>query len=203
MNKNLYYIMLYLTQVKNKNNKQNISKKINGFYLEKFKGAQIRAHIDFIEENEENLRLFKTLENSRQTKKNISSITINNKRITNNQEILKHEAEFYDTLYKSENIDDYEISEYLNSIQNAPKLKDNLAKQCDGNLTESECYTALFGMTNNRSPGSDGRTVEFYQIFLRELKQLLIDFLNYGFMKQEMPCSQKYSIITLLYKKRP
>jgi len=178
-----------------------LENKINGFYLEKAKGAQIRARIDYIEENEENLRLFKTLENSRQTKKNISSITINNKRITNNEEILKHEVEFYDTLYKSENMDGYEIPEYLNSIQNAPKLKDNLAKQCEGNLTESECYTALFGMKNNKSPGSDGLTVEFYQIFWRELKQLLIDSLNYGFTKQEMSCSQKYSIITLLFKK--
>jgi len=154
-----------------------LENKINGFYLEKAKGAQIRARIDYIEEHEENLRLFKTLENTRQTKKNISSITINNKRITNNEEIL-HEVEFYDTLYKSENIDDYEISEYLNYIQNAPKLKDNLAKQCEANLTESECYTALFSMKNNKIPGSDGLTVEFYQIFWRELKQLLIDSLN-------------------------
>ena len=185
-----------------KQQKEYLENKINGFYLEKAKGAQIRARIDYIEENEENLRLFKALENSRQTKKNISSITINNKRITNNEEILKHEVEFYDTLYKSENINDNEISEYLNSIQNAPKLKENLAKQCEGNLTESECYSALFGMKNNKSPGSDGLTVEFYQIFWRELKQLLIDSLNYGFTKQEMSCSQKYSIITLLYKKR-
>ena len=29
----------------------------------------------------------------------------------------------------------------------------------------------------------------------------MIDSLNYGFTKQEMTCSQKYSIITLLYKK--
>ena len=43
---------------------------------------------------------------------------------------------------KSENIDDYELSEYLNSIQNAPKLDDHLSKQFKLNPSVTRHFAA-------------------------------------------------------------
>ena len=38
------------------------------------------------------------------------------------------------------------------------------------NLNEYECGLALKEMQNNKSPGSDGITVEFYKIFWNDIK---------------------------------
>ena len=35
----------------------------------------------------------------------------------------------------------------------------------EGNITEYECACALRDMNNNKSPGSDGITTEFFKIF--------------------------------------
>ena len=41
---------------------------------------------------------------------------------------------------------------------------------CDKDLSESELYMALLGMENNKSPGNDGLTKEFYVFSGMKLK---------------------------------
>ena len=55
------------------------------------------------------------------------------------------------------------------------------ADSCEGLLTEAECWNSLKGMNNNKSPGSDGLTVEFYKCFWSEIKDLVLESLNTGF----------------------
>ena len=55
-------------------------------------------------------------------------------------------------------------------------------------------------MSNNKSPGSDGLTVEFYKMFWNTLKPYFINSINYSFGKGELTELQKQSIITLLPK---
>ena len=55
-------------------------------------------------------------------------------------------------------------------------------------------------MKNNKSPGSDGITNEFYKIFWNEIKTYLINSLNYSLQNHELTDLQKQSIITLLPK---
>jgi len=196
---------LYAIDRPNEEQKERIEyleSRIKTFYADKARGAQIRARLDYIEENEDNLRLFKNLENSRQTRKVMSTIRVKDKRISNISEILKHEVEFFKTLYQSDNVDTKDILiNYLNTNKNAPKLTQTEAQQCDGNLSDSECYTALLGMKKNKSPGSDGLTVKFYQTFWPTLKTYLVNSINYGFTNNELSISQKYSVLTLLYRK--
>ena len=35
---------------------------------------------------------------------------------------------------------------------------------CEGLLTEEECKHAVFAMQKNKAPGSDGISIEFYQV---------------------------------------
>ena len=72
--------------------------------------------------------------------------------------------------------------------------------KCEGNLTEYECGLSLKNMNNNKSPGSDGITVEFYKIFWNDIKLFLIQSLNYSLHKGELTDLQKQGIITLLPK---
>jgi len=54
-------------------------------------------------------------------------------------------------------------------------------------------------MKNN--PGSDGITADFYQIFWNDIKQYIINSLNYSYDKETLTLLQKQSIIKLIPKK--
>ena len=41
---------------------------------------------------------------------------------------------------------------------------------CEGNLTEKEIYNSLISFENNKSPGNDGTTKEFYCSFCNGIK---------------------------------
>ncbi len=53
-------------------------------------------------------------------------------------------------------------------------------------------------MQNNKSPGSDGITIEFYKIFWNETH--LINSLNYSFNNENLTTLQKQGIISLIPK---
>ena len=71
---------------------------------------------------------------------------------------------------------------------------------CEGHITEAECINALKNMKNQKSPGSDGITVEFYKLFWNDVKEFYINSINYSFQTGSLTDLQKQSIITLLPK---
>ena len=71
---------------------------------------------------------------------------------------------------------------------------------CDGLLTEHELATALKDMKNQKSPGSDGLTTEFYKLFWNDIKQFYINSINYSYQNGELTELQKQSIISLIPK---
>ena len=56
-------------------------------------------------------------------------------------------------------------------------------------------------MKLNKSPGSDGLTVEFYREFYTKSKTLLIKSLNEGYEKGRFSNTQRTGILSLMYKK--
>ena len=64
-----------------------------------------------------------------------------------------------------------------------------------------ECATELKEMKNNKSPGSDGLTTEFFKVFWNDLNVFYLDSINYSFEKGELTQLQKQGIITLIPKK--
>ena len=56
-------------------------------------------------------------------------------------------------------------------------------------------------MQNNKSPGSDGITTEFYKIFWSDIKSYYVKSLNYSFENGDMTVMQKQGLISLLPKK--
>ena len=54
---------------------------------------------------------------------------------------------------------------------------------------------------NNKSPGNDGLTVEFYIAFWPLIGTLLVNSLNYAFEYGELSNSKKQAIITLIENK--
>ena len=68
-------------------------------------------------------------------------------------------------------------------------------------LTEIECKSALDSMKNGKSPGTDGLTPEFYKFFWTEIKELVLDALNYAFNTGKLSIDQRRGIISLIPKK--
>ena len=67
-------------------------------------------------------------------------------------------------------------------------------------MSESEVCLMLKSMKNNKSPGQDGFTVEFFRFFWQYLKTFMIRSLNFAYFTGELSQSQKLGIITLIPK---
>ena len=89
---------------------------------------------------------------------------------------------------------------YLRNI-NIPKLTDDERNVCEGKLTKMEIWNALNSMGNNKSPGNDGLSKEFYVCFFREIRSYLLDALHLSFTHGQLLNSQCQAMITLIVKK--
>ena len=178
-----------------------IENRLHELYADKATGAQIRSRLDFIEYGEKNTRYFLNLEKSRQTRKLLNRVTVESKTYTSTEDILAEEVKYYKTLYTSNNTDTQEIKDYISQTTQEAHLTEVEANLCEGRLTLSECNLALSNMKLNKSPGSDGLSVEFYRHFWDVIGMILVDVYNDGFEKSELTLSQRTGIISLLYKK--
>ena len=115
----------------------------------------------------------------------------NNSEISEPQVILLRIKEFYSTLYKCRSTKgEEECLEYLKTLK-IPKLSDAERESCEGLLTKKECWDALQRMKNNKSPGSDRLTKEFYACFFNEFSNILITALNHSFATGMLSTSQR------------
>ena len=80
-------------------------------------------------------------------------------------------------------------------------VSDEKRNTCEGKLTVNECYNILSTFKNNKTPGNDGLTIEFYKAFWLLLGNQLVDALNYSYEHGQLSTSQRQAVITLLEKK--
>ena len=81
-------------------------------------------------------------------------------------------------------------------------LKQKEVDACEGPLTLKECTKSLKQLfMNNKTPGSNGFTIEFYRFFWNATGPIMVDSFNYAFENGEVSISQKRSVISLIPKK--
>ena len=68
-------------------------------------------------------------------------------------------------------------------------------------MTEKELFIALHIMENNKSPGNDGLTKEFYITFWDEVKAPLLLPIEKAYLVKELSTSQKQAVIKLIDEK--
>ena len=70
------------------------------------------------------------------------------------------------------------------------------------NLAKKNAMMPYFHcMGNNKNPGNDGLSKEFYVCFFNEILPFLIEALNFSFQHGELSISQRQAVITLIEKK--
>ena len=78
------------------------------------------------------------------------------------QEIEK----FYSDLYKADSLKPSEnLKNSFLANPEMPRFTAENAQACEGKLTVAECLKSLQSFENNKSPGDDGLTAEFYKAF--------------------------------------
>ena len=168
------------------------------------KGAILRSKIRWAEAGEKNTKYFLNLEKKNAIDKHICQLlTTDGETITDPKTILLEQRRFFEKLYSEPDSIHSTSNDYLNDtfVNTLPQLSEDESKTCEGLVTESECANSLKNMQNGKSPGCDGFTVEFYKVFWKNIKSLLVESINSAFEKGELSFDQKRGIITLIPKK--
>ena len=85
-------------------------------------------------------------------------------------------------------------------VKTLPKLNEERSGSLEGLITYEEAAKALKSMKNDKSPGTDGMTVNFFKFFWKDLGEFIIKSLNEGFEKGKMSITQREGIITCIPK---
>ena len=114
--------------------------------------------------------------------------------------VLKELVHYYETLYRNNEL--FNESQCYDFVKMTSCLTINEAQKlhCDSPITENACLKAICQLANNKSPGPDGFSVEFYKCFWDDLKHPFMECLKYSINKDQLCKSQYEGVITLLPK---
>lgn len=182
-------------------NLTNIKNSLESMLEYKARGAWIRSRINVIEKDEKSTKFFYAQEKMSYDKKTIHYIINDNgEKITDEKNKLNEIKAYYEKLYASSYkiIPDFSLLENMDGLS---LLSDQSKETCDRDISVIECFEALTCLKNNKSPGCDGLTKEFYVRFWDRLGSKLLLCLNFCKRKGELSNSQKRGVISLLHKK--
>ena len=184
--------------------KENVLKQKRNELIElrqrKMEGVRIRARARWVEEGERASKYFCNLENRNFVSKMMPNLIKDDGNITTDQyDIISETKIFYENLYSYREVEEIDLNELFNT-NNIPKLNDEQKQSIEGKVTTQEILNALKNMANNRSPGSDGFTAEFFKFFWSDIGDFLTRSINCGYEFGEMSSTQKEGIITCLPK---
>ena len=139
------------------------------------------------------------------------------KLLTNQKDILNEVKNFHANLY-ADNPQEMDSCGRINTTpsngaQKTHKQKEMLWKisktvspqnkqVCEEPLTIQEIKKAISTLENNKSPGNDGLTGEFYKAFAYILQDDLLQLYSEISEKGRMSESMRQAVITCIYKKR-
>ena len=136
-----------------------------------------------------------TLRKNINGKKTITELRMEDETIIKNEtRILDVIENYFNNLYMSADSttqDDY--NEYIQDLS-LPRLSDEQRDKMEGFLTNEECKKVLETFQNDKSPGEDGFTVEFYRFFFRA------SWTSFNCEVNELTISQRRGVITLIPK---
>jgi hypothetical protein len=161
---------------------------------EKTRGDIIRSKCKWHDEGHSASKMFLNLEKSKGEAKTIRRLKT---------EILQEEEKFYKELYTSnKEKSNYQKRQIEQEIWNTEgkTLEEEDHETLTEPITEEEIYKIIQDSPNNKSPGTDGLTNEFYKEYWPIVKKFLINSFNFGLQRGKLNISQRRSVITLIPK---
>ena len=106
---------------------------------------------------------------------------------------------FYEQLFKKTICKaNSKIVSFLDNIS-LPVINNDFFNLCENDLTE--LLISLKSMQNNKTPGNDGLTKEFYETFWNEIKYVFLKSLKQAKEKGQLSISERHAVIKLIEKK--
>ena len=168
--------------------------------LKELEASKIRSKARFVEEGEKSTRFFFSLEKCRRSSQNIRVLTKDNMdTVTETRDLLGESLSFYKRLYTAQPCDERIQGEFLDGAY--PELVESARDSCEGEITIEELKGAVDAMENDKSPGLDGITINFYKHFWHMLGDELVRVYNHAFRVGPLSVSQRRGVISLLFKK--
>ena len=181
--------------------KAELQSNLKNFFDSKSKGYSICSRAKWIKEGEIGSRYFLGLEKQRQANNVIRKVKHEDNTIIEGNKALSEIVDFYTKLYKKRDTPRDKIKEYLNKFTHTQKLSEKERKVSENQITLEEIFFAVEKLKDNKAPGVDGLTPEFYKMFWDKLESLYYDMINESFTKGILPSSTHQSVITLIHKK--
>ena len=177
----------------------NLKTEFENYNEEKAKGVFIRSRVQHFEEDEKCTKYFIQQEKRNYLSKNIKCLKTDTGTITDPCDILKEQKLFYQTLYKK---DDQNVCQNQWSLldHHFPQLTDLDKAMCDQDITIAECGKSLCDLPNNKAPGSDGFTADFYKFFWTNIKTFVCNSFQYAYQHNMLSIDQRRAVLTLLPK---
>ena len=164
------------------------------------KGCFIRSRSDWIDNGEKPTKMFCNLEKRNFLSKNISCIQREDGTfIYEPENILKEANCFYKTLYSEQPTTNPDLKNEFKNDE-LPKLTNLEADMLEGILSLQEVSLTLKHMKNDKSPGSDGFSANFFKVFWKKLGDFVVRSINYSYNIGSLSITQKQGIITCIPK---
>ena len=179
-----------------------IKKEIEFLQNKKAQATIFRSKCNWSQHSEKPTKYFLNLEKKNYSNKLISHLKQADGTITNDSlKILQIMENYYKDLYREDETDSLLAEPNVFITDDMPKLT-NYEKDClEAGISEGELFYALKCLRNNKCPGSDGFSVEFYKTFWEDIKQLLHKSLLLSNEVGYLSTEQRRGIISLIPKK--
>lgn len=175
-------------------------KQLEDFRKKKLEGVKVRSKAKWIEEGEKVTNYFCSLENRNFVSKCMPNLISEDGILLKDQNLIINETtNFYKNLYTERPVEKCDLNNKFR-YYDLPKLSVEQQGLLEGPISYEELLLCLKHAKNNRSPGSDGFTMEFYKFFWLDIGRYLLRSLNCGFNLNELSVTQKEGIITCIPK---
>ena len=137
-------------------------RKLQNIYTKKINGRRIKSKCNWYENGEKSTKFYLNLEKYRATQGCLRTIIVNKNKVNDFQQINDVLYNFYQTPFKEKlSISEERMHSALDKMS-FPKFNEKQTLKCEGDIIESELFKALTSMQNDKSPGNDRITKEFY-----------------------------------------
>jgi len=166
----------------------------------KMDGAMLRSRANWLDTGEKPSAYFLSLEKRNSVNKEINRLIGEDGNVKSTKDdIMKECYNFYATLYGSKDHPNITLQDFLN-FDNIARLNETQKQQLEGEIDYDELLAALKNMKNNKSPGLDGFTAEFFKVFFTDLSWFLLRSINEAFKFGSLSTTQNRGVITLIPK---
>ena len=163
----------------------------------KTRGTILRSRARWHEQGERNTKYFYGLEKRNYSRKVVTKLKLKDGLYTTNQsDILEEQKSFHKSHVSS--VQSAQENDIFFNTSAVPTLDADEQALCEGLITEIEALNALKDFSANKTPGTDGLSVEFLKYFWPELKNSIVDSFNHAFHKGSLSISQTRGIISLI-----